>query len=220
VDLGANCGNSYYRMKYGWLPGSNETLKYPSPDAWEAYLWECSPQMIDWYLNDLVKNETNVVLVPKAAFTSNGEASFHVTSGQEGYKKEDMPNAACDPASAYNPGGASTLQGSAKRASHTLTYTVETVDFLEWHKGLELREGDVVHMKMDIEGPEKEIIEKFLNDDPTNQICFWHVFWIEYHAEIFEAGTPEYEAHKKFERELPGKFEQKCGRKLWPNIHP
>lgn len=218
VDLGANCGNSYFRAKMGLKPGSNETLKYPTPDAWEAYLWECSPQMIRWYLNDLIKNESNVFLIPKAASTSNGKATFYVTAGQEKLEKHEMPNADCDPSSLYQPGGASTLIGSAKRASKTRNYTVDTLDFLEWHRSLGLQKGDIVHMKMDIEGPEMDIIDRFMNHDPTNQICFWHVFWIEYHAEIFEKGTPAYEAHTKFERELPSQFEKKCGRKLWPNI--
>jgi hypothetical protein len=78
-------------------------------------------------------------------------------------------------------------------------------------------------MKTDIEGSEVDLIEKFLDDDPTNQICFWHnqicfwhVVWIEYHAQIFKKDTPEREAHAKFHREFPERFQQKCGRMLRP----
>ena len=172
VDLGANCGNSYFHAKRGHKPGSNETLKYPSPDAWEAYLWECSPQMIEWYLHDLVKNESNVTLIPNATSVSNGKATFYVTAGQENLQKHEMPNAHCNPSSLYNPGGASTLFIFAKHASKTQNYTMEMLDFLKWHMSLGLQEGDTVHMKMDIKRPEMDIIDKFMNNDTTIRYVF------------------------------------------------
>jgi Methyltransferase FkbM domain len=174
--------------------------------------------MIQWYLNDLVKNETNVVLIPKAASTYNGKATFFVTAGQEQLGKDQMPNGNCDPMSKYNPGGASTLFGSAKRASTILNYTVDAVDFLQWHQDLRLQDGDTVHMKMDIEGAEFGIIDKFLNDDPTNQICYWDVFWIEYHKSIFGVNTTEYTLHETLQNEFPARFIDKCGKRLWPNV--
>lgn len=216
VDLGANCGNSYWRAKLGKSRGTEETLKKPSPEVWETYLWECNPQLIDWFLNDLVKSEPNVVLIPKAASTFNGNITFHLTAGQEQMTKEQMPNPTCDPDSQYQPGSASTIYLNAKRAGGSLT--VDTVNFLEWHKSLQLVKGDSVHMKMDIEGAELDIIEAFLQDD-TNQMCYWDAFWMEYHKEIFLKGTADYEIHENFENNFPKQFEVRCGRPLWPNVY-
>ena len=108
------------------------------------------------------------------------------------------------------------MYGSAKRAGKSTT--VPTADFLVWHKSLNLQPDSIVHMKIDIEGAELGILEKFLDED-TNQICYWQSFWYEYHKDIFEQGTEEYLLHEKFEQEFPGRFEEKCGRKLWPNNH-
>lgn len=216
IDLGANCGNSYWRAKLGKSEGTAETLKLPSPDVWETYLWECNPKLIEWFLNDLVKTEPNVVLIPKAATTSNGSITFHLTAGQEGLTKEQSPNPTCDPDSPYQPGGASSIYGNADRAGQAIT--VEAVDFLAWHKALNLKPGDSVHMKIDIEGAELGIIEQFLMHDDTNQICYWDAFWMEYHKLIFPPGTADYIEHEKFENEFPARFQQKCGRPLWPNV--
>jgi FkbM family methyltransferase len=216
IDLGANCGNSYWRAKQGNVVGTKDTLKKPSPAVWESYLWECNPQLIEWFLKDLVVKEPNVTLIPKAATTYDGEIEFHLTAGQEKMTKEQMPNPTCDPKSPYQPGGASTIYGNAKRAGQAIT--VPTVNFLQWHKELNLQPGDSVHMKLDIEGAELDIIEAFLNDD-TSQICYWDVFWIEYHKTIFSPGTPEYAQHETFETTFPTRFQEKCGRPLWPNVY-
>jgi FkbM family methyltransferase len=214
IDLGANCGNSYWRAKMGKAVGTAETLKYPSPDAWETYLWECNPKIIEWFLNDLVKKEPNVTLIPKAATTEDGEITFHLTAGQEDMTRDEIPNKDCDPDSVYQPGGASTIYDTAKRAGRAVT--VPAADFFKWHTELGLQPGDSVHMKLDIEGAELGILEKFLADE-TNQICYWDVFWIEYHKEIFQPGTPEYAQHDELEKTFPKRFEEKCGRPLWPN---
>lgn len=215
IDLGANCGNTYWRMKSNLTQSSERTLS--SPD-WEAYLFECNPQMIQWFLNDLIANETkanrNVQLIPKAAATFNGEISFYLTAGQDSI--DSMPNTQCDPHSVYNPSGASSIYGTAKRAGTKVT--VPAIDFLEWHKSLQLQPDDIVHIKMDIEGAELDILETFLEKDPTNQICYWELFWNEYHKEIFQRNTPEYIQHEKFENTFPQRFEQKCNRQLQPNV--
>jgi len=216
IDLGVNCGNSYYRFKLGKEIGSSTTLS--SPD-WETYLWEANPQMIDWYLNDLVEKETTegrkVELIPKAASTQNGSISFFLTKGQgSGTNKDNVPNADCDPNSPYNPSGASTIYGNAGRAGEEVK--VPAVDFLAWFKSLELQAGDIVHLKADIEGAEVDIIEAFLADD-TNQICFWTQFWTEYHASIFPKDSTEYKRHLQFAETFPRRFEEKCGRMPWPN---
>ena len=98
IDLGVNCGNTYYRFKAGGEIGSETTLSTPD---WEAYLWEANPQMIEWYLDDLVKKETaegmNVQLIPKAAATKDGTISFFLTKGQGiGTNKDSVPNSDCD----------------------------------------------------------------------------------------------------------------------------
>lgn len=216
IDLGVNCGNTYYRFKDGMEIGSSTTL---STSDWEAYLWEANPQMIEWYLDDLVKKETakgmKVALIPKAAATQDGVISFFLTKGQGvGTKKDNVPNSLCDPNSRYNPSGASTIYGDANRAGEEVK--VPAIDFLAWFKELELQAGDIVHLKADIEGAELDIIEAFLADD-TNQICFWSQFWTEYHASIFPKDSAEHKRHSEFEKTFPKEFEKKCGRMPWPN---
>jgi hypothetical protein len=95
--------------------------------------------MVQLHLNDLVAKESNVVLIPKAASTSNGKATFYVTAGQDNNEKHEMPKAECDPLSKKQPGGASTLISTADRASKKLIYNVDMVDLLEWHKSLRLQ---------------------------------------------------------------------------------
>jgi Methyltransferase FkbM domain len=221
IDLGVNCGNSYYLFKEGGVVGSRTTLNDSSDASWEAYLWEANPQMIDWYLNDLVASERalgrNVHLIPKAASTKdNTTISFYLTKGQElGTPRDRLPNAQCDPHSAYNPSGASSIYGNALRAGQEIK--VEAIDFFAWFQRLDLQHGDIVHLKADIEGAELDIIERFLADDETHQICFWSQFWTEYHAAIFPVGSPEHVRHTQFETTFPLRFEEKCGRPLWPN---
>jgi FkbM family methyltransferase len=215
VDLGANCGNTYWRMKLNLTHSGENTLTTPD---WEAYLFECNPQMINWFLNDLIANETRahrkVELIPKAASTTNGEVSFFLTSGQDSI--ESMPNTQCDPNSGYNPSGASTIYSTAGRAGTKLT--VPSIHFLEWHKALQLQANDIVHMKMDIEGAEMDILNEFLDRDETNQICYWELFWNEYHKTIFQPDTTEFKQHEQFENTFPERFQQKCGRPLLPNV--
>ena len=128
-----------------------------------------------------------------------------------------MPNTECDPNSQYNPSGASTIYGNAQRAGASIT--VPTLNFLDWHKSLNLQDGDIVHIKMDIEGAEVDILETFLNPaETTNQICYWELFWNEYHKTIFDIGTPDYVRHEQFEMTFPRRFEEKCGRPLKPNV--
>jgi FkbM family methyltransferase len=221
IDLGVNCGNSYHLFKEGGVVGSRTTLTFGGAESWEAYLWEANPQMIDLYLKDLVAAEQakglNVYLIDKAAGTKDNQTiSFFLTAGQElGTPKEKLPNPNCDPHSPYNPSGASSIYGTALRAGQEIK--VETIDFLRWFKNLQLQAHDIVHIKMDIEGAELDIIEQFLQDDDTNQICFWSQFWTEYHKTIFPIGSIEYERHAQFEKTFPLRFEEKCGRPLWPN---
>jgi hypothetical protein len=127
IDVGANCGNSYYRIKQGMGAGTNETLKFPSPDVWETYLWECNPQLIKWFLNDLIAKENNVTLIPKAATTFDGNITFYLTAGQEHLSKDQIPNSICDPSSPYQPGGASSIYGNALRAGESIK--VDSVHF-------------------------------------------------------------------------------------------
>jgi hypothetical protein len=75
VDLGANCGNSYLRLKNEGLVGSG--------GDWEEYLWEANPQMIKFFLNDLQKKDPQVTVVAAAAATFEGEVKFYLTAGQE-----------------------------------------------------------------------------------------------------------------------------------------
>ena len=57
VDLGANCGNTYLQRK----------KMFDAEGDWEIYLWEPSPQMHTFFLDDLARSNPDIVVVPYAA---------------------------------------------------------------------------------------------------------------------------------------------------------
>jgi len=67
IDVGANCGNSYWKLKKDPKSGILDS------DKWETYLWECNPQMNTFFLRDLANTDPSIHLIEKAAST---EVSF------------------------------------------------------------------------------------------------------------------------------------------------
>ena len=224
VDVGANCGNSYYKIKNR----SQEVLK--DYESWNTYLWECNPQMINLFLNDLIEEERTIAkndpkrqhhhieLIEKAASITNGNITFYLTAGQEQYKQGVKPT--CDPFSQYSPAAASTIYETAKRASKQTQVNVESVDFTQWFDNLLYGSGGnidnttVVALKVDIEGAEKLIFEKMVKEDASNAICRVNILWMEWHHDIFEKDSEEYLSHKKFKETFPTQYQTKCQKRL------
>ena len=63
VDVGANCGNSYWKLK------NNPNNGVLDSDDWETYLWECNPQMNKFFLRELAESDPSIHLIEKAAST-------------------------------------------------------------------------------------------------------------------------------------------------------
>ena len=92
---------------------------------------------------------------------------------------------------------------------------VKSVDFPTWLEGLALTVGvDQFHFKVDIEGAELAIMEALLSppSNPDAPICAAEPIEMEFHKEIFQKGTEDYEKHEKFENNFATMFEAKCGR--------
>jgi Methyltransferase FkbM domain len=232
IDLGANCGKTYWRAKYGKGPNTDITLKVPSPSLWESYLWECNPTLVELYLNDIASTEIGVTIIPKAAWSYTGTALLHVPiSYVNATEKHHLEHSECDIETDNHPAGLSTFYKTAAAAaterdsnddntnvdeSTITTIEVPTLDFVEWHKSLNLQEGDVVHIKLDIEGSERDILEKMILQE-SHDICHWDVVWIEYHKTLFEYDTIDEKTHRWFEKDFPKMFQIKCNRPLVPN---
>lgn len=205
VDLGANCGNSYLRLKQ-----TNSFLT----DDWEIYLWEANPQLVEWFLNDLAKQDSNrnIHVIKAAAATGNADLQFHLTKGQNIYEsKEDMmekaPNPTCDPNIGKQPGGASTLMEGAKKGAGEII-AVQGIDFTQWLQdlGLNFGAGDELALKIDIEGYEVPLLSRMLLPQ-FHEICHVSQFMLESHERIF----PQ---HAAFFKQFPVDFKNKCGRPL------
>jgi len=242
IDVGANCGNSYWKLKDDPKSGVLD----PDED-WEVYLWECNPQMNEFFLRELAASNPSIHLIEKAASTVDGSLTFYLTRGQEDIrdKSEFSEKGVCDPKSPYSPSGASTVYGTAKRAGKSIT--VESVNFLRWFDDLVLaaeatrsgrgssattttksasggkdgggNENDAmkankVVLKIDAEGAEKDVLEAMVSEGASGAICRVDMLWMEYHYAIFKEGTEEYAIHRKFKEDFPVNFEKKCGRKL------
>jgi FkbM family methyltransferase len=208
VDLGANCGNTYLKRRN----------KFEKEGGWEIYLWEPSPQMHEFFLNDLANQNPSIAVLPYAAGVGqNTTIQLYVHKGQERVtqKKQFRDGGKCNPRSPYNPSGGSTIFGNAKVAGKPVD--VQKVNFPEWLErvGLGLRPGvDQFLFKIDIEGAEVEIMEELLSPPlrPDAPVCAAEHIEMEFHKGIFKEGTDDYKRHEKFEEDFMTMFEAKCGR--------
>ncbi|GFH55438.1 hypothetical protein CTEN210_11914 [Chaetoceros tenuissimus] len=206
VDLGANCGNTYLQRK----------SKFEKEGGWEIYLWEPSPQMHEFFLNDLAIQHPNINILPFAAGVGkNATIQLYIHKGQEGVtdKNQFQDRGKCDPKSPYNPSGGTTMFSNAKVAGKPVNVT--KVNFPEWLDSLALRAGvDQFHFKIDIEGAELDIMESLLSSpsDPKAPICVAGLIEMEFHKNIFRKGTKDYEKHETFENGFNDTFKAKCKR--------
>ena len=215
IDLGANCGNSYLRLRRKGVVGAD----------WEVFLWEANPQLIKWYLNDLEARTPGVTVVPLAAWVEEKPMSFFLTRGQENITDIKQFKAhRCDPKSIHQPAGASSLfsgmgaGGEAadkrRKGAHRpgLEIQVQAVDFNAWYADLNLREQDTVILKIDIEGAEIPLLKHFLQGAAGALPCTVDTFYIEWHSWMIASGADRAET-KSFEDGFLDKVAATCGRK-------
>ena len=211
VDLGANCGNTYLKRK-------KKLFDIDEGPPWEVYLWEPSPQMHEFFLNDLARENPSIVILPYAAgVDSKKELQLYVHKGQEHVTdlKQFNDKGSCSPNSPYNPSGGSTIFQQAKVAGNSVT--IQQLNFPKWLAQMKLKEGDRFIFKVDIEGAELEIMDQMLSKEKEDSsICMAEVIEMEFHKNIFQKGSKEFVQHEEFENNFKNRFLEKCGRQ--PNL--
>ena len=199
IDLGANCGNSFHKIK------QNPRNKILNGGGWETFLWEANPTLVRLWLRPLAKSDPTITIIPKAASNRSGNASFYLTRGQESaVTKNDFHGSECDPNKGQNPSGASSLLSSVPRAG--IPIRVEVVDFAAWLKRMKLRPSDTVVLKIDIEGSEFDVLSNLEN---TNTICLIDEFLIEWHTSHFKEN--ERDRAFRFRETFSKRFYARCG---------
>ncbi|KAL7564240.1 hypothetical protein ACA910_012267 [Epithemia clementina (nom. ined.)] len=209
VDLGANCGNSFLKL----LKSKRDALTYD----WEAYLWEPSPQMMQFFLNDdFVKTYPQVTIIPKAAGARDETLQLYYNKGQENVsdKSQFKDKGVCDPKSIQNPSGGTSLLKESK-AVGTVSVAVPVVDFAKWLKnlGLQQENGDRLLLKIDVEGAELEILDRLLSDE-FDDICLAEKINIEWHEGLFPKRSPLHVKHQEFKKSFTVRLQKKCNRKI------
>ena len=234
VDLGANCGNSYLKLRATspyWqttnqqigtatTTASNEQQAQQVP--WDVYLWEANPQLVQLYLNDLATTTTANnqydtgtdrihIVAAAAATTHDTELQFYLTHDQQqATTKDEFRNGQCDIHNGRNPSGASSLLSQARSVGHEHPVTVPALNFGNWLQQLALRGSDRLLLKIDIEGAEVELLQHVL-DQYSDDFCRVERLWVEWHAFIFD--DPILQAqHQAFAKTFPEQFRAVCGR--------
>ncbi len=203
VDLGANCGNTYYKHRQ----------EHPDDaDEWEAYLWEPSPQMHKFYLDDLQKEYPDVNVIPHAAGIKDGDLELFVHKGQEHVtdKSEFKNGGKCTADSLTNPSGGTSVFKANGAAGEPVA--VKVVNFPNWLKDLNIKSEDSFIFKIDIEGAEYEILDQLLSDDNSNDICLTDLMKIEFHPQTAIKSAQLDSSYETFGDEFPNLFRKKCGR--------
>jgi len=213
IDLGANCGNSYKRLK---------NRKFLDSPDWEIWLWEANPQMIKWYLTDLAKTDPRIRVVDNAAWIEEKVMQFFLTRGQEDVTEIQQFKAhKCKGGSHYQPSGASSLfSGKGDGGTHDAArrvnkyragkpVDVQAIDFNKWMRDLKLQPQDQVVLKIDIEGAEIPLLKHMLDDG--DEICLVDHFFVEWHSWLLTDGKARQET-ETFENDLINKtITRKCG---------
>lgn len=180
-------------------------------EEWEVYLWEPSPQMHEFFLDDLAKENPNIRVLPYAAGVRNETLQLYVHRGQEHVKnKSDFRDGGkCNPSSPYNPSGGTSIFKDAKVAGQPVS--IAAINFPEWLASLRLRPGDTFILKIDIEGAELEILEHMLEDENDVNLCLTDKIAMEFHKGIFQPATALYARHEAFESTFKARYKSKCG---------
>jgi FkbM family methyltransferase len=204
IDLGANCGNTYLQRK-----------AQMDDEGWEVYLWEPSPQMFTFFLDDLAKQNPGIRILPYAASVKTEELLLYLHKGQEHVndKSQFRDQGKCNPKSPYNPSGGSSVFPQALVAGDAVS--IQALDFPKWLEQMDIRAGDQIILKIDIEGAEIDILDKMLSKEEKDAtICLTEVIEMEFHKRIFITGSELYLQHEEFENSFARRFEEKCFRKV------
>ena len=202
VDLGANCGNTYLQHRI-----ENED----DADEWEAYLWEPSPQMHKFYLDDLRMKYPRINILPFAGGVENGELELYIHKGQENVvdKSQFQNGGKCRPGGGTNPSGATSVFNYGMTGD---SVTVKVMSIPDWLKNLQLTDEDTFIFKIDIEGAEYAILDALLSDEDDNSLCLVDLFKIEFHPkQVRKIGALD-NKYETFGDDFPRMFKEKCGR--------
>eukprot|EP00667_Euglena_gracilis_P015175 EG_transcript_15772 len=171
IDLGANCGNSYELFLRRLLP----TVRRPDrATALRAFLFEFNPRMHREFLERLERSDPRVKLMKAAAHIKDGFFTAYLDNRKEApgqFKCIASPGA-------RNPAGASTLVGAMPRAG--LPIRVQAVDVAGF-LGRTFCKGDIIHLKMDIEGFEYPLLSALIE---RKVHCLVTAFYIEFHYKL------------------------------------
>ena len=204
VDLGANCGNTYYKHR--------EEHKEDA-DEWESYLWEPSPQMFEFYLDNLKEEYPDVHIVPYAAGVRDGDLKLYIHKGQENITdiSQFKNHGRCGANVFTSPAGGTTTFEESGDAGEAVN--IKVVNFPEWLKQLKITEEDSFILKVDIEGSEFEILDAMLNDENDNNLCMMDVLKVEFHPKLITKYHTEGldEKFATFEEDFPELYKEKCG---------
>lgn len=237
VDLGANCGNSYLKLRttspYWQQTNPSGTTTTTASDEqqqqqvpWDVYLWEANPQLVRLYLNDLASGSSSsansnpydtgtdrIHIVAAAATTQDTQLQFYLTQDQQqATTKDEFRNGQCDIHNGRNPSGASSLLSQARSVGHQHPVTVPALNFGHWLHQLGLGDDDRLLLKIDIEGAEVDLLQSVL-DNYSDDFCRVERLWVEWHAFIFD--DPILQAkHQSFAQRFPEQFRAVCGREV------
>lgn len=197
IDLGANCGNSFARLKE----------KFPEVNFIENYLWEANPNLLKIYLQDLEKTDPKIHVVPYAAWTEDTTLEFYLTKGQEKWTKDDWDKHGykCDPHSFSNPSGASSLESTVPRAGEPVQ--VLSKNFTAWIEELvhvkTLKDASKsipqIYLKVDIEAAEFSVLDSFRKSAFFCDVSVWMVEW---HEHLLTSNTTKFEKAKQSHTEF------------------
>jgi len=204
VDLGAGCGDSYYRHR---------KEHEEDADEWEAYLWEPSPQMHEFYLDEFQKEYPHVHIMPFAAGVHDGSLKLFLHKGQEHVtdKSEFKNQGKCSADVFTSPAAGSTMFKEAGDAGEPVNVKVR--NFPEWLKEQELSSQDTFILKIDIEGGEFDILDRMLNDPNDNDLCYTDELKVGFHPKLITRHHAKKldEKFATFHEDFPLLFKKKCG---------
>lgn len=135
-----------------------------SEHRWNIYSFECNPQVLE-ILRERFSQSDDVEIINKAMWIHSQGLEFYFAK--------------------------STLEGNVVKNLHTprerKSTHVESIDFGDWLKE-NFKIEDTIHVKLDIEGAEYEILDKMFRD---GSIRYVDKFYIEFHSAIMKDITEE-----------------------------
>ena len=127
-----------------------------------------------------------VNVVPRAAWDTDTNLTIYLDNRDEGEAEETMDNwrerFRCSASAVRNPKGASSFDAGSPRAG--APHTVGALDFVAWFARRGFVERDTVWIKIDIEGAEGVVLDKFLRPEHRHLLCLVDKFFVEWHDRV------------------------------------